>query len=191
MVTDDASREANQDGRQGRPPRSLYHVPTCHDEPRTFVGHLTVNSFSFRGRLLSTSRRCWSGSPWRGHRTRMRVQIRCPRPNRVCMASISPRPVISTSRPERRFSCAPMSGVCRIEDPRGKEGRRDPLRVVSPRRPRWRVAPGEFHPRAVPEPCLNLSTHTAPDVQPMCGARGRHARGSPGTRQCHWTCSAE
>ncbi len=27
--------------------------------------------------------------------------------------------------------------------------------------------PGEFHPRALPEPCVNLSTHTAPDVQPL------------------------
>ena len=29
MIADDASREANQDWCQGRPPRSLYHVPTC------------------------------------------------------------------------------------------------------------------------------------------------------------------
>jgi len=27
--------------------------------------------------------------------------------------------------------------------------------------------PGEFHPRALPEPCVNLSIHTAPDVQPL------------------------
>jgi len=26
--------------------------------------------------------------------------------------------------------------------------------------------PGEFHPRALLEPCLNLSVHTAPDVRP-------------------------
>ena len=27
--------------------------------------------------------------------------------------------------------------------------------------------PGEFHPQALPEPCVNLSIHTAPDVQPL------------------------
>ena len=27
--------------------------------------------------------------------------------------------------------------------------------------------PGEFHPRALPEPCVKLSLHTAPDVQPL------------------------
>jgi len=27
--------------------------------------------------------------------------------------------------------------------------------------------PGESHPRALPEPCVNLSIHTAPDVQPL------------------------
>ena len=27
--------------------------------------------------------------------------------------------------------------------------------------------PGEFHPRALPEPCMNLSIHTAPDVRPL------------------------
>jgi hypothetical protein len=26
--------------------------------------------------------------------------------------------------------------------------------------------PGEFHPQALPEPCVNLSIHTAPDVRP-------------------------
>jgi pyruvate/2-oxoglutarate dehydrogenase complex dihydrolipoamide dehydrogenase (E3) component len=26
--------------------------------------------------------------------------------------------------------------------------------------------PGEFHPQALLEPCLNLSVHTAPDVRP-------------------------
>jgi hypothetical protein len=25
----------------------------------------------------------------------------------------------------------------------------------------------EFHPRALPKPCVNLSTHTAPDVRPF------------------------
>ena len=27
--------------------------------------------------------------------------------------------------------------------------------------------PGEFHPQALPEPCMNLSIHTAPDVRPL------------------------
>ena len=27
--------------------------------------------------------------------------------------------------------------------------------------------PGESHPQALPEPCVNLSTHTAPDVRPL------------------------
>ena len=27
--------------------------------------------------------------------------------------------------------------------------------------------PGEFHPRALPEPCVKLSLHTAPDVRPL------------------------
>ena len=27
--------------------------------------------------------------------------------------------------------------------------------------------PGEFHPQAFPEPCMNLSVHTAPDVRPL------------------------
>jgi hypothetical protein len=27
--------------------------------------------------------------------------------------------------------------------------------------------PEEFHPRALPEPCMNLSIHTAPDVRPL------------------------
>ena len=26
--------------------------------------------------------------------------------------------------------------------------------------------PGEFHPEALPEPCVNLSAHTAPPMQP-------------------------
>ena len=69
--------------------------------------------------------------------------------------------------PRKAVFVCPMSGVCRIEDPRGKEGRRDLLRVVSPRRSRWRVARGNFTPGRLPEPCVNLSTHTAPDVQPL------------------------
>jgi len=32
--------------------------------------------------------------------------------------------------------------------------------------------PGEFHPQALLEPCLNLSVHTAPDVRPLtCSTR--------------------
>jgi hypothetical protein len=27
--------------------------------------------------------------------------------------------------------------------------------------------PEEFHPQALPEPCMNLSIHTAPDVLPL------------------------
>ncbi len=27
--------------------------------------------------------------------------------------------------------------------------------------------PGDSHPQALPEPCLNLSAHTAPDVRPF------------------------
>jgi hypothetical protein len=27
--------------------------------------------------------------------------------------------------------------------------------------------PEEFHPQALPEPCMNLSIHTAPDVRPL------------------------
>ena len=27
--------------------------------------------------------------------------------------------------------------------------------------------PEEFHPRALPEPCMTLSSHTAPDVRPL------------------------
>ena len=27
--------------------------------------------------------------------------------------------------------------------------------------------PGEFHPQALPKPCMTLSSHTAPDVQPL------------------------
>ena len=28
-------------------------------------------------------------------------------------------------------------------------------------------SPRDFHPRALPEPCMNLSIHTAPDVRPL------------------------
>ena len=28
-------------------------------------------------------------------------------------------------------------------------------------------SPEEFHPRALPDPCVNLSIHTAPDVRPL------------------------
>jgi hypothetical protein len=27
--------------------------------------------------------------------------------------------------------------------------------------------PGDFHPQALPKPCMNLSIHTAPDVRPL------------------------
>ena len=27
--------------------------------------------------------------------------------------------------------------------------------------------PGDFHPEALPEPCMTLSSHTAPDVRPL------------------------
>ena len=27
--------------------------------------------------------------------------------------------------------------------------------------------PGDFHPQALPEPCVTLSSHTAPDVRPL------------------------
>src|SRR5450756_3128458 len=30
--------------------------------------------------------------------------------------------------------------------------------------------PEESHPRALPDPCVNLSIHTAPDVQPLAHA---------------------
>ena len=31
----------------------------------------------------------------------------------------------------------------------------------------WSSRPEEFHLRALPEPCVNLSIHTAPDVRPL------------------------
>src|ERR1035441_4845200 len=42
---------------------------------------------------------------------------------------------------------------------RGSSGRR----LLSSR-------PEESHPRALPEPCVNLSIHTAPDVRPLAHA---------------------
>jgi hypothetical protein len=33
--------------------------------------------------------------------------------------------------------------------------------------------PREFHPRALPEPCMTLSSHTAPDVRPLPWHRGQ------------------
>ena len=31
----------------------------------------------------------------------------------------------------------------------------------------WASRPEESHPRALPDPCMNLSIHTAPDVRPF------------------------
>jgi hypothetical protein len=31
----------------------------------------------------------------------------------------------------------------------------------------WSSRPEEFHLQALPEPCVNLSIHTAPDVRPL------------------------
>ena len=31
----------------------------------------------------------------------------------------------------------------------------------------WASCPEEFHPRALPDPCVNLSIYTAPDVRPF------------------------
>ena len=33
--------------------------------------------------------------------------------------------------------------------------------------------PGEFHPQALPEPYVTLSSHTAPDVRPLPWHRGQ------------------
>ena len=43
--------------------------------------------------------------------------------------------------------------------------------------------PREFHPRALPEPCMTLSSHTAPDVRPLPWCSGC-ASGS--TIPCGW-----
>jgi hypothetical protein len=32
---------------------------------------------------------------------------------------------------------------------------------------RWSSRPEESHPRALPDPCVNLSIHTAPDARPF------------------------
>src|ERR1035441_10638706 len=37
-------------------------------------------------------------------------------------------------------------------------------------RSRLSSRPEESHPRALPDPCVNLSIHTAPDVQPLAHA---------------------
>ena len=31
----------------------------------------------------------------------------------------------------------------------------------------WSSCPEESHPRALPDPCVNLSIHTAPDARPF------------------------
>ena len=36
--------------------------------------------------------------------------------------------------------------------------------------------PRDFHPQALPEPYVNLSIHTAPDVRPLPWHRGQWAR---------------
>ena len=39
--------------------------------------------------------------------------------------------------------------------------------VAGPHRSRLSSRAEEFHLRALPEPCVNLSIHTAPDVRPL------------------------
>ena len=41
------------------------------------------------------------------------------------------------------------------------------VEIPSTQGPESASRPGESHPQALLEPCMNLSTHTAPDVQPM------------------------
>ncbi len=43
------------------------------------------------------------------------------------------------------------------------------IRKRQSRKPRSRLSsrPEEFHLRALPEPCMTLSSHTAPDVRPL------------------------
>ena len=38
---------------------------------------------------------------------------------------------------------------------------------ASPQPPQSSSRPKEFHLRALPEPCVTLSSHTAPDVRPL------------------------
>src|ERR1017187_7647845 len=47
--------------------------------------------------------------------------------------------------------------------------------------------PEEFHPRALPEPCVNLSIHTAPDVRPLAHAACGFA--SPTSSSCRQLAS--
>ena len=46
------------------------------------------------------------------------------------------------------------------------EGRPTVARLASSRQP-VSSRPEEFHLRALPEPCMTLSSHTAPDVRPL------------------------
>jgi hypothetical protein len=39
--------------------------------------------------------------------------------------------------------------------------------AVWPAQPEMSSRPKEFHLRALPEPCVTLSSHTAPDVRPL------------------------
>jgi len=41
------------------------------------------------------------------------------------------------------------------------------LNGASRRTQSWSSRPEEFHLQALPEPCVNLSIHTAPDVRPL------------------------
>jgi len=55
-------------------------------------------------------------------------------------------------------------------------GGRADARSILPDRQRLSSRPGDFHPQALPEPCMNLSIHTAPDVRPLPWHRGQWAK---------------
>ena len=75
---------------------------------------------------------------------------------------------------EDAFSPATLSNRFRLGKPtfagtRGNEqdAPTPDLPALAPRRGCSSSRPEEFHLRALPEPCMTLSSHTAPDVQPL------------------------
>jgi hypothetical protein len=60
--------------------------------------------------------------------------------------------------PNRRFAAAQQDV--------STEGRPDGQRT-RPEPPFWSSRPEDFHLRALPEPYVSLSIHTAPDVRPL------------------------
>src|SRR5215467_1518453 len=66
----------------------------------------------------------------------------------------------SESGTQRRLAALQKFGCDRSkEDIRGRRKRLDLSKMTS--------RPEEFHLRALPEPCMTLSSHTAPDVRPL------------------------